>query len=211
MIKENKQNNEWKNTTPGRSLSSYYTTYSTINVIIWIFCPTWIMYLLDQSELAIVYWGFLTIVWLVWHASHWWQTESMVMEIEKSLKVLNTEILTNISEILERSLQIQNTLEKLYTIQKSGFTRIIHFFYRERDVNALLLRYVKSCYKAHMSAKAELQTQILQETLGISWAKESLHEISWAPSYDAVIELQKTRLDRQIEQFEELQRVLTKK
>ncbi len=57
----------------------------------------------------------------------------------------------------------------------------------------------------------DLDTRIREQQRSLEWAKVEVEKhIRWTSELEQVSELQKARLDRQIEQFEELQRVLVK-
>ena len=59
--------------------------------------------------------------------------------------------------------------------------------------------------------RSDLATRLTEQRQILEWAKSEVERnITGTPELLAVSELQKTRLDRQIEQFEELQRVLVR-
>ncbi len=59
--------------------------------------------------------------------------------------------------------------------------------------------------------RTDLRIQIDSTKSILKWAVSEISEnIHWTTELNAVSELQKSRLDRQIEQFEELQKVLVK-
>ncbi len=59
--------------------------------------------------------------------------------------------------------------------------------------------------------RSDLATRLAEQQQILEWAKSEVEKnITGTPELLAVSEAQKIRLDRQIEQFEELQRVLVK-
>ncbi len=109
----------------------------------------------------------------------------------------------NIEVILEKSLYIQPIIEKALK-QKRLFekTRLrINYFDNLLQYLLLILTDLRS----------DLQIRLIEKQQTLKKAEVEIeNNIYWTPELSQVSELQMARLDREIEQFEELQRVLVK-
>lgn len=117
--------------------------------------------------------------------------------------------INNIDEIL-------NIIEIIWGImQKIDNRKIIFKIFCNQDAFDIYTRLIKNEIELISTILNELysdlQLRIAQQQLILEYTKSEVeNNITWTTELSNVSELQKIRLDRQIEQFEELQRVLVK-
>lgn len=193
------------------TISEYYTNFSMLIVWLWCFLPTYICYLLDWTDMSITYWWVISIVGLIWHMSHWWQTESQIMNIEKQIGQLKNTEQTNIVDILEQIESINTNLNEILKLQESNLTKIINFFQSNEVIYLKLQEYIQTLLNILLNLSSDLSIRLTEQQKILEWAKSEVEKnIQWTTALEQVSEAQKLRLDKQIEQFAELQRVLVK-
>lgn len=100
---------------------------------------------------------------------------------------------------------IANKLSLLWNYAYSQNSEYLFKYLRLQDSQ------ISHCIQILLNLKSDLTLNINEQQKSLKSAKSEVEEnIQWTTELDQVSELQKTRLDKQIEQFEELQRVLVK-
>ena len=101
------------------------------------------------------------------------------------------------------------------TISTSKYTDIDDYGakIKEIDINQSYISFFRNEYSFLLeilqNLRSDLTLRLAEQQKTLESAKSEVEKnISWTPELNAVSELQKSRLDRQIEQFETLQRVL---
>jgi hypothetical protein len=125
-------------------------------------------------------------------------------------KLLKNEVstLSNIDSILMHLIELKNILWKIVTIKKI-FGRIF-----TKETNTEIIKYMTGITKDVILLIKNLQSDfhvgIEKEILEIRGARSLLLKNMNSEKYSHLSKLQSTRLDHQIKQFEELQKVLVK-
>lgn len=139
------------------------------------------------------------MMWSIWRESE--KVLTLIKKGEWNIWSIN-EILNNI-ELIRRILK------------KFLFMKQLLWFFLTRHTNYALNIYVETTYIEILTLLTDLQNDLklrMDERQKIleSAKSEVMKNIQWTTELNKVSELQRTRLDRQIEQFEALQRVLMK-
>lgn len=138
-----------------------------------------------------------------------WQFESLE-NLNRKMEEINTNDIDNIEEILD----VSNRIHTIQTgIGKWKIWTHLFFFIRgiSKKLKNLWILESKFLYQSLISIQGKLHEEIIhQQSILESTKTEVEQNIHWTTELEQVSELQKARLDRQIEQFEELQRVLVK-
>lgn len=102
----------------------------------------------------------------------------------------------SIETILLKANILHSTLEKNWT---------------SRTTERLNIANTNIIYNILTDIRSDLDSRLTEQQQVLLWARYSLTKnVEWTIELDSISELQKARLDRQIEQFEELQRTLVK-
>lgn len=182
---------------------SYIDTLSGIKAeIIWWVLAVWLS-TIYAILLSILFWKFL---------NRPFELLENLLDIGDSLSeklLLNTKIITTPDEILTLSTEIYANNTQLAYMKK------VWWYFLRKSTNEFLMHFFdekqKEILEILFDCKSDLQIQIEQNIESINLQKnEVTSTIQWTTELNEVWELQKARLDRQIEQFEELQRVLVK-
>ena len=132
------------------------------------------------------------------------QIKSAHTYIQKDIKNVQ-----DIDTILEKVNELFFLHKKLIFINSC----ILYFhFGSEKSSFSLTLSYSLTWMNMILqNLRSDLTLRLAEQQKTLEWAKSDVEmNIRWSTELNAVSELQKARLDRQIEQFEELQRVLVK-
>ncbi len=172
----------------------------------------WVGTLLSTIDLIIWSIGVLILpIGLIWNK---WLRDYMY----KRLEVIGTN-LEYLETLPTKSDSIEIILKRLELIHIAIIDiqfrkKFIKLFYSKRveELYELLLTLVSAFSLKHLiHLRSDLQTRLTEQQKSLEWAKAEVEKnIQWTTELNQVSELQKARLDRQIEQFEELQRVLVK-
>ncbi len=109
-----------------------------------------------------------------------------------------------IDEILDIIISIHNTFKNISILKKYAYTKDSKYLFLEKTE----IRYF---YNILTQLQSELNIKISEQQNSLESAKSEVERnINGTPELLAVSEEQKIRLDRQIEQFEELQKRLVK-
>jgi hypothetical protein len=161
--------------------------------------------------MSIAYGWIISIIGLIWHAIYWWKTESQIISIEAQINQLKNLEPWNIFHILEQTILINTNIDEILSLQKSKFTKIINFFISNKIIYLKLQEYIEILLEILLKLRSDLSIRLAEQKNLLEWAKSELSEnIKWETELETVSELQKVRLDKQIEQFEELQKVLVR-
>lgn len=161
----------------------------------------WIV-LLFITNIAILFYSFVKM-----ESYYKSSTEELTKHNESLLEL--TVWINNIDEIL-------NIIEIIWGImQKIDNRKRIFKIFCNQDAFDIYTRLIKNEIELISTILNELysdlQLRIAQQQLILEYSKSEVeNNITWITELSTVSELQKARLDRQIEQFEELQRVLIK-
>lgn len=197
----------------------------SVSIVFLIITPLWMLLLLCdilslinlEKNLVILILFFvycfslLILAWLRRHMIHW--IENILIHNDK------------ISIIDIRSLNIEDTLSGFCLINKNIsniilWKKLSHWalFYREngwKEIWVKINRFLESesqyILELLWNIKSDLRDHIEEKQNLLESTKDVIESnITWTTELESVSELQKARLDKQIEQFEELQRVLVK-
>ncbi len=161
-------------------------------------------------------WFILTIVVLsigfsiVYYITSWVINDIRTILLLRELGKFNTfwgtehSKIQNIDEILKCIESIHKAFSNLPILKQYAYAK---------DSKYLFLQKLETEYfiEILLDLRSDLATRLTEQQEILEWAKSEVeHNITGTPELLAVSELQKARLDRQIEQFEELQRVLIK-
>ncbi len=134
----------------------------------------------------------------------------------------------NIEKILEKNERIKHILKRLsiyiklnpnfFVTQEISDNTILTPFRRGRKNQTIAplfwKMYAEECFlilEILTDLRSDLTIRLAEQQKTLEWAKIEVSEnIKWTTELTQVSELQKARLDKQIEQFEELQKVLVK-
>ena len=130
------------------------------------------------------------------------------MQLLKELKLFNTlwkkthSRIENLEEILDGIEWIHSKLYKLPILKKYAVSKDSKYLFLQKIEITYFYEILKNLH-------SDLQTRIQEQQKTLEQAKSEVEaNIRWTNELEQVSELQKARLDRQIEQFEELQKVL---
>ena len=128
------------------------------------------------------------------------------IEMEKNIQYIQSiDDIRRDTEKLEEHRKILNTLHESYILN------CIWFFQKWLDIRKFATEQyitIRNILHDHIH---DLILRLAEQKQTLEHAKSELERsIQWTPELEQVSELQKARLDRQIEQFEELQRILVK-
>ena len=117
-----------------------------------------------------------------------------------------TDNLDTIQTIVIKNLEIRNIVSEIQILKF-----LDRFFFVQYNYNNILNTLLSNLIKYLTDLRSDLATRLTEQQQILEWAKSEIeHNITGTPELIVVSELQKARLDRQIEQFEELQRVLVR-
>ena len=112
-------------------------------------------------------------------------------------------------QIIKKTKHIHTLISVIYRMNK-----FISFFLGIKAINKInmyLQKYISDLMKFLLDLRSDLANRLTEQQQILKWAKSEVEKnITGSPELLAVSEAQKIRLDRQIEQFEELQRVLVR-
>ena len=136
---------------------------------------------------------------------------------KKSSRILNyTKYVRRLEKLCKsRILEINEILE----IAKQAYILLYKFIelwdkqkglrYEDTNITLFVKDQSLKIVRILTDLRSDLALHLAEQQKTLESAKSDVEKnISWTPELNAVSELQKSRLDRQIEQFEELQRVL---
>ncbi len=152
---------------------------------------------------------FFILIWIsrlpsiiMWNISKEWRIITIILNKEEK-KISNIETILNSIESLRLIMRRFSIMRKLFWYLLTKTTNNALNIYSETvHINALNILYD---LRNDLTLRIDSKKNILE-----SAKSEVSKNIQWTTELDQVSELQKGRLDRQIEQFEELQRVLVK-
>ncbi len=152
---------------------------------------------------------FFILIWIsrlpsiiMWNISKEWRIITTILNKEEK-KISNIETILNSIESLRLIMRRFSIMRKLFWYLLTKTTNNALNIYSETvHINALNILYD---LRNDLTLRIDSKKNILE-----SAKSEVSKNIQWTTELDQVSELQKGRLDRQIEQFEELQRVLVK-
>ncbi len=140
----------------------------------------------------------------------WLSTDIKIILLIKKLEVFNdlwekkSSKMEKIDEILDIIISIHNTFKNISILKKYAYTKDSKYLFLEKTE----IRYF---YNILTQLQSELNIKISEQQNSLESAKSEVERnINGTPELLAVSEEQKIRLDRQIEQFEELQKRLVK-
>ncbi len=204
---------------------------TSLTYILWI-CCFWfplvfiILWISHSSENIILRfindWGFITIIsatmipigWVYMILAHGMLISENLAK-QKSFFLQTLKYNENIDEILLKLNWIRNTIQLVNAFL--WFLRILRFFRLGLDnekidsLSQAVLEDIWFFINFIQNLRSDLQLRLTEQQQTIEQAKSEVSEhIHGTDELNQVSELQRQRLDRQIEQFEELQRVLVK-
>lgn len=135
----------------------------------------------------------------------------LIRELIKASRIF--EVSKNIIDPVDGILKNTQYIHKLISTIRN-INRFMLFFGEKQiiiQINEFLRSDIQSLLKFLDNLRSDLQIRLTEQQNILESAKSDVSKnIHWTSELDHVSELQKIRLDRQIEQFEELQRVLVK-
>ncbi len=135
------------------------------------------------------------------------ETISNIIDLHKEIAI-DIQSIENIEIILEKTGEIQLLQNKLHKIR---FFISILTPRNSHEFSIITNESLIWCIDMIMNLRSDLATRLTEQQQILEWVKSEVEQnITGTPELIAVSELQRTRLDRQIEQFEELQRVLVR-
>ena len=142
----------------------------------------------------------------------WWKIFQ-----KKSSRILNyTKYVRRLEKLCKsRILEINEILE----IAKQAYILLYKFIelwdkqkglrYEDTNITLFVKDQSLKIVRILTDLRSDLTLRLAEQQKTLEWAKSDVEmNIVWTPELNEVSELQKARLDRQIEQFEELQKVL---
>ena len=182
--------------------------------------PGWILWW-DFSIAIITFWS-IAIFWFITYYIIFWICRLFVINPIRKVFIKNVDWIISLHKVIEESIQIIQTIDEIliklnevYLLHKKLILirNIIEF--TGNDTYIELNRTIKKSLSWSISIITNLQNdltlRLTEQQKALEWAKSDVEmNIAWTPELNGVSELQKARLDRQIEQFEELQKVLMK-
>lgn len=157
--------------------------------------------------------GFLLIAWIIiiQFLEKLDFREELIKEILELQRILNSTEKT-IEEIDQILPIIQNIYTRILTIKDKVLSN--NFIFSESGKTKLKNVWTvatKIALRILSNLRSDLQFRLEEQQKTLESAKSEVeNNIHWTTELNAISELQITRLDKQIEQFEELQRVLVK-
>ena len=200
------------------NLNNFYKpTMESHGFLYWIFFALfiiWIASYINWSEiyLSIIPPLIIALPWIILIARDYIE----YLKVNKIIKTLNNtaKINKNLQDFENRNFDIDSLLESIEDIENT----YINLYQNKKDIiinnKKFLLFYKKQVdhffqILVYFSTILNRKMNGQQKALKSAKSEVSKH-ITWTPEFDQISELQRARLDRQIEQFEELQRVLVK-
>ncbi len=181
---------------------------------------SWVITGKDYIEYLVIPNIALCLFILTWFPVNWYLNRKLA-SIRESYKKITASIRENSSKLYENysSLcEIEDILE--YSNNLYSYLESIKDYRKmsEKALSPLAQRYLKEYIVESIKFALVVLRDIYDDMkIGLKkkrylllGAKSSLSSVSWTPELTQVSEIQRTRLDRQIEQFEALQRILTK-
>ena len=192
--------------------------------------------IIDSIGALSIAWLLWFIFWIIWFIFIMWVAPFIVYSVIRKIVVVLTNIailpfrklitklqckLTELSNSIEKNIHeaqdITEILTKIWDIQElinvirvikqtSILSKRIHY-----QSQVTLYSTTKWLIKILLDLRSDLCLRLTEQRQILEWAKSEVEKnLRWTSELEQVSELQKSRLDRQIEQFEELQRVLVK-
>jgi hypothetical protein len=134
---------------------------------------------------------------------------------ERSRKILQyTQQINTLEQLCNQKIQ---DLDEIYKVSQTCYSMLCEFMDLKNQGNAQfkIFRFMKEqlaiINTILTDLRSDLQIRLAEQQQNLESAKSEVEaNIKWTTELEQISELQKARLDRQIEQFEELQRVLIK-
>lgn len=144
------------------------------------------------------------------YIEYYYRSSSKIIEQWRNkLEKLLLSRINTIWEILEANELLYIRINKL--IKRRFISHIFCHKMANDIMDNLILSTIQWIYPLILDLRSDLATRLTEQQQILEWAKsEVVRNITGTPELLAVSEVQKARLDRQIEQFEELQRVLVR-
>lgn len=124
-------------------------------------------------------------------------------------------IVSNINKDITSTQSINDIINKnqeilLLILKVNNYNKIINLF-TNIDISEIYKATILWSMNILSDLRSDLSIRLTEEQQILEWAKSEIEEnIKGTTELESVSELQKIRIDKQIEQFEELQRVLVK-
>ena len=196
--------------------NDFTTNFIENIIIISVVLPIWIYFgFSEESKFLMFGIGIPAIVLFKWLLDRSMRKNNLWKKLQKNLKEFY-KLLTNkesalytIDAIWEKIEQIRSLLEDIHRIKskQSAYKRNISMSKFELLLQELPVAIVTIL----TDLRSDLATRLTEQQQILESAKTEVeHNITGTPELLAVSDTQKLRLDRQIEQFEELQRVLVR-
>ena len=140
----------------------------------------------------------------------WFFTDIKIITLLKELEIFNTFWMKN-SGKLQNIEEILTGIESIH--KKFSKLHILDLYIDTTDSKYLFLQKTEIKYFIEIltDLRSDLSIRLIEQQQALKSAKSEVEKnIIWITELNQVSELQRARLDKQIEQFEELQRVLVK-
>ena len=135
------------------------------------------------------------------------QTYTNYAQLLNRLKRLIVLKIQDVDEILKISQLLCNSLYKIKPILDIQNWHDI----KDITIDRFIKRQINVALYILIDLHSDLSLRLIEQQKILTWAKEEVDKnIGWTVGLEEVSELQKARLDKQIEQFEELQRTLVR-
>ena len=206
---------------------------SSIKIILWLACYSLIIIILisqidirnnwEVSSHMLYYilailWAFFTYLLIPWLCEKVWrfcsiQIDNFLWKVIWNISTISDKIaqwivdIQSIDEVLEKITECYSLMTKIERL------KLLFFYSKTLKNNIISTRssIVKWMNHILIDLHSDLSTRLLEQQKSLEWAKSEVEKnLRWTNALEQVSEIQKARLDRQIEQFEELQRVLVK-
>lgn len=168
----------------------------------WLDSGSWGLYLIGIFNL--VY-----ISWFIWIFKKTWVQRGIkdkVFELYNYYQASKSDDIESIENIISKLQKIKKHIKFL------RYTKFLQFLYdadSRAKIRILLRLSIHLCLAILIDMKGDLQNNMSQQKEALEWARNELLTHIWGiQELKQGAEIQKVRINRQIEQFEELQKVL---
>lgn len=183
---------------------------------LWVICFCISIFFLEEKTIIYVFYISLVLIPLIlcWIIYSYIFLPTLIRKKVDSIDIRKNNIdfylleTQDFSEILIFSQEIYVLLRGIYRLKKFQY---ITFWATKGDLEMYWNTELHWILYALNNLRSDLRLRLKEQQNSVEDAKSEVEKnIVWSRELDSVSQLQQSRLDRQIEQFEELQRVLVK-
>lgn len=204
---------------------SFFVSYQYLSLLLW-YLLDWIQTLTISTNLQAIIWIFWMIILMLLIffgiplvTSIFWSIFLQYLFRWKGLEMLKYKwYIKRLTKLCSQKTQNIDEILKITELSNILLWKFINFWnlqkktnYQDEEIRNFVKEEVNKIWNILLDLRSDLQIRLTEQKQILKSAKSEVTEnIQWTTDLARVSELQRKRLDKQIEQFEELQKVLVK-